>query len=147
MKKLLILLATTVLLINCDDDNSGKSIDVKEKSSTDSIEKKVDPVKENKDNLINDESKTQDNDLGKYTDEKENPETGWPEIERRGFIKSCEREAVKGGVDKYTAESYCLCMLEKMEKEFPDINKASKLTNNQLEEFTNRNKEECLEEH
>jgi hypothetical protein len=73
--------------------------------------------------------------------------SGWPQVERRAFITSCEKKAIAGGRDKYTAQSYCACMLEKMEGDYPDINDASRLTERQVEAIVNKYKDGCLEEH
>ena len=59
---------------------------------------------------------------------------GWPQSERDGFMSSCEKNAMAGGtINKELAESYCACMLKKMEILYPDIEEAAKLTNEDLE--------------
>ncbi|MCY7311395.1 MAG: hypothetical protein LH619_11505 [Chitinophagaceae bacterium] len=153
MKKLIIFLMTAGLFAACDSDSKGKDKYDRDKSSADAREK--DDYR-NSDDKANADSKkpfvNKDNsnlDSKTSTDETDNGETGtgWPQIERKGFIKSCEIEAMGAGRDKLTAQSYCQCMLEKMEARYPDIKVAAKLSMQQINEFGEKNRADCLEEH
>jgi hypothetical protein len=52
---------------------------------------------------------------------------GWPSAERNGFITECINSA-KAGMSEDSARFYCWCMQEKVEKKYPTIEEASKLT-------------------
>ena len=52
---------------------------------------------------------------------------GWPSVERYGFIRECIKEA-KAGMSEDTARFYCYCMQEKVEKKYPAIEEAAKIT-------------------
>jgi len=153
MKKLILLLATASLFTACDSDSKGKDKYDREKSSAEGREKDDYRSSDNKAN--SDNPKTSDNadnnnlDTRTGTDEPNNSGTvaGWPQIERNGFINSCEKRAIAEGSDRLTAQSYCQCMLDKMEDRYPDINVVAKLTRSELTQFTIQNKADCLEEH
>lgn len=153
MKKLVILLMTFNLFAACDSNSKGKDKYDRDKSSVDAREKDDYRNSDNKANADNSKpSVSNDNSsLGAKTinDEPDNNETmaGWPQSERRGFMKSCEREAMGTGSDRLTAQSYCQCMLDKMEALYPDIKVAAKLTREQLNQFGMKNRANCLEEH
>ena len=57
----------------------------------------------------------------------------WPSKDVKDFITSCEREAIGGGLEKAKAENYCSCMQVKMEKQYPDIKDAAKVTTEDLQ--------------
>ena len=153
MKKLIILLIIASLFTACDSDSKGKDKYDRDKSSADVREK--DDYRNSDDKTNADSKKPSVNDDNSNlssktsTDETDNNETatGWPQSERRGFIKSCEREAMEAGRDKLTAQSYCQCMLDKMEASYPDIEMAAKLTMQKVQEFSEKNRADCLEEH
>ena len=52
---------------------------------------------------------------------------GWPSVERNAFITECIKTA-KAGMSEDSAKSYCYCMLEKIEKKYPTIEEAGKIT-------------------
>jgi hypothetical protein len=52
---------------------------------------------------------------------------GWPSVERKGFITECIKSA-KVSMSEDSARSYCFCMLEKVEKKYPTIEEAAKIT-------------------
>ena len=153
MKKLIILLLTAGLFAACDSNSKGKDKYDRNKSSADAREKDDYRSSDNKANADNSKSSVNDDNsnLGSKTstDEPDNSSTpaGWPQVERRAFIKSCEREAVGAGRDRLAAQSFCQCMLDKMEARYPDIKLAAKLTRQQVEQFGEQNKAECLEVH
>lgn len=66
----------------------------------------------NDDNNVN---KEVDDDKGNYT------AASWPAYEVTAYVKACVSGAVKNGMSKYDAQSYCGCMQIKIEKRFPDI--------------------------
>jgi hypothetical protein len=69
---------------------------------------------------------------------------GWPSAERYAFINSCIEEA-KGGMSKDTARFYCYCMQERVEKKYPAIEEAAKLTEeDMLEEAFQEDILDCL---
>lgn len=57
---------------------------------------------------------------------------GWPSEERAAFISSCINNA-KASLSEDSARSYCYCMQEKIEKKYPAIAEAEKITAEDLE--------------
>ncbi len=141
------------LFAACDSDNKGKDKYDREKSSTEGREKDDYRSSDNKADADNSKPSVNDDNskLGTKTnsDEPDNSGTaaGWPQSERRGFIKSCEKEAISTGTDRLTAQSFCQCMLDKMEARYPDIKVAAKLSEEQVNQFGTQNRADCLEEH
>jgi hypothetical protein len=76
-----------------------------------------------------------------------NKKSVWPQIERDGFIKNCKKNAIEAGSSQLIAQSYCECMLDKMETLHPDIKDAGKLTVEEINEIAMKYRGECLEEH
>lgn len=70
---------------------------------------------------------------------------GWPQNEKNSFMINCEKKAMASGRSRVVAQSYCQCMMEKMESLYPDINDAGKLTPAQIERIIERYKDKCLE--
>ncbi len=52
---------------------------------------------------------------------------GWPSVERYGFIRECIKEA-KAGMSEDSARFYCYCMQEGVEKKYPTVEEAAKIT-------------------
>jgi hypothetical protein len=52
---------------------------------------------------------------------------GWPSAERYSFISECIKEA-KSGTSEDSARFYCYCMQERVERQYPDIEQAAKIT-------------------
>lgn len=52
---------------------------------------------------------------------------GWPSSERADFIRECIKTA-KVNMGEDSARSYCYCMQEKVEKKYPTIEAAGKIT-------------------
>jgi len=52
---------------------------------------------------------------------------GWPSEERAAFINSCINNA-KASLSEDSARSYCYCMQEKIEKKYPTMADAEKIT-------------------
>jgi hypothetical protein len=71
---------------------------------------------------------------------------GWPQSERDGFINSCVTNAMKKGQTRSISQSYCDCMLNKMESLYPDINDAARLSEDEVDRIIARYKDGCLEE-
>jgi hypothetical protein len=57
---------------------------------------------------------------------------GWPSVERYSFITECIKSA-KAGMNEDSAKSYCYCMLEKIEKKYPTIEEAGKITDTDMQ--------------
>lgn len=146
---------TAGMFAACDSDSKGKDKYDREKSSTEGREKDDYRSSDNKSDADN--SKPSDNTNNTSLDTEPNSAdsdsrsiataNGWPQNERRGFINSCEKKAISEGSDKLTAQSFCQCMLDKMEARYPDIKVAAKLTRAQVNQFGEQNSADCLEEH
>lgn len=76
-----------------------------------------------------------------------NAGNGWPQSERDGFISSCVTNAMKKGQSRSVSQSYCDCMLNKMEALYPNINDAALLSEAEVDRIIARYKDGCLEEH
>jgi hypothetical protein len=63
------------------------------------------------------------NSNGQQTEKKK----GWPPIERHGFITFCINEA-KLNMSEDSARFYCYCMQDKVEKKYPALAEAGKIT-------------------
>lgn len=72
--------------------------------------------------------------------------SGWPQSERDAFISSCVSNAMKKGQSRSVSQSYCDCMLNKMESLYPDINEAANLSDEEVDRIIARYKDGCLEE-
>lgn len=59
--------------------------------------------------------------------------SSWPQSERDAFKTNCEKNAIAGGSSSTVAQSYCACMLIKMENLYPNVEDAGKLTEKDLE--------------
>jgi hypothetical protein len=57
---------------------------------------------------------------------------GWPSNERYAFIIECIGTA-KAGMTEDAARFYCYCMQDKVEKKYPTIGEASKISNDDLQ--------------
>lgn len=69
---------------------------------------------------------------------------GWPSAERYGFISSCIKEA-KSGLSEDSARFYCYCMQETVEKKYPTIEEAAKITEaDMLSETWQKEIKSCL---
>jgi hypothetical protein len=147
MKKILIVLMAFSVLAACKDKKESPEKKTETKSTDDyrsGDDKTGNTGKgdaENKDNdntgLSGDDNKTKDNTSLSGT--------GWPQNEKDSFISSCVREAMKGGRSREVASSYCQCMMEKMEAQYPDINEAARLTDEEIERVMMKYRDGCLE--
>lgn len=135
MKKIMIFLLAFGLLSACKSKENSKD-DKTENISKDKIDKKTDDV---------DEDGNKKSDIESINGQDDNEKiTSWPEVERKGFVSSCVRQAVNGGMDRSKATTYCECMLEKMETKYPDIQDAAKLTENDISELMTKDAAGCL---
>jgi len=123
MKKLLILFLAFGLLTACNN-KKDKDGDKTTKDTT-----------ENKDTKV-----TTDGD--KTTDD--NTTTGWPQAKRDEFLTSCIAEAFKASENRALSETYCECMLGKIEEQYPDVTKAEALTDTEIQDFLAKYKDGCL---
>ena len=57
---------------------------------------------------------------------------GWPSVERHAFITECVATA-KVNLSEDSARFYCYCMQEKVEKKYPTIEEASKISGNDMQ--------------
>ncbi len=143
MKKFLIILLAFSLLTACKDKKEATTKKT-ESTSTDDYR--------SGDNKTGDDKKgNNDKDNGGVSDDNNKTDNdtnfsggGWPQNEKDSFISSCVREAMKGGRSREVASSYCQCMMEKMEAEYPDINKAAKRTNDEIEKVMMKYRDGCL---
>ena len=130
MKKLFILFMAFGLLTACNNKKAKEG----DKTTKDSIDKK--DTKEAKDNM-GDGDKTTD----VTTD---NTVTGWPQKDKDDFLTSCISEAVKASDNRPLSETYCECMLSKMEMKYPDVNKAATLTDDEIQQVMMEYRDGCL---
>ncbi len=83
---------------------------------------------------------------GTNTNQGNNAASNWPESEKNSFLSNCEAKAVSGGTSRAVAQSYCQCMLDKLEAVYPDMNDAAKLTEADMDRFVTRYRNGCLGE-
>ena len=57
---------------------------------------------------------------------------GWPSVERHAFITECIATA-KVNMSEDSARFYCYCMQEKVERKYPTIEEASKISGNDMQ--------------
>ncbi|MDZ4792959.1 MAG: hypothetical protein SGI83_01645 [Bacteroidota bacterium] len=155
MKKFVIILLAAGLFTACKDDKAPKEKYNRDKDDYRSSDKEGGDKEKTSTDYQQDKEKTGTQDekpdnvsTGDVTERMDNSSGGgWPQIERTAFIKSCEREAIASGTTRLVAQSYCQCMLDKMESTYPDIKVAVKLTMEQVQQFGTKHREACLEEH
>lgn len=69
---------------------------------------------------------------------------GWPSVERYGFITACVEEA-KNNMSEDSARFYCYCMQDRVEKKYPTIEEASKITEADMQsEAWQKDIKDCL---
>jgi hypothetical protein len=69
---------------------------------------------------------------------------GWPSSERYAFITSCIQEA-KANMSEDSARFYCYCMQDRVEKKYPTIEEASKITEADMQSAAwQKDIKECL---
>lgn len=54
--------------------------------------------------------------------------SGWTAEQKDAYMGACTGGLKDSGWEEAKAKSYCSCMMEKSEKKYPDVNDASKLT-------------------
>lgn len=72
--------------------------------------------------------------------------SNWPQSEKDDFITSCVRSAMAKGKSRAVSQSYCDCMLNRIESLYPDYNDAARLTENDVNRIIAKYKDGCLEE-
>ncbi len=65
--------------------------------------------------------------IGKTLAQETVEKKGWPPVERYAFLRECIKEA-KSGMSEDSARFYCYCMQERIEKKYPAIEEAAKIT-------------------
>lgn len=142
MKKALILFMTIGLFFAaCKNDKNGKDKYSRDKDDYRKSETDTKDADKEKSTTDNNDAKTSTEEQPDYS-----VSGGWPQNERDAFITSCEREAVAAGQNKLVAQSYCECMLNKMENNYPDIKLAAKLSMEEIQQFGMKHRKKCLEE-
>ena len=151
MRRLFLLLLTAMILnVSCDNLTKSKSDDTEESDSKAKKKKKkaadededVAADDENTDDrnaddeeTSNDDSRSRNND-----DEEESDGGGWSRAEQKQFMESCVENT---GFSQSKAESYCDCMLNKLQRKYP---KAASMENvSGLEEKIKAMAPGCLE--
>ncbi|MCX6316166.1 MAG: hypothetical protein NTW29_02670 [Bacteroidetes bacterium] len=84
--------------------------------------------------------------LGGNSGEVSNTGSNWPQSEKDGFISSCVGSAMKKGKSRAVSQSYCDCMLNRIESLYPDYKQASNLTDAEVDRIIEKYKDGCLEE-
>jgi len=123
MKKLLILFLAFGLFTACNNNKTKAD--------------KTDNGKTEKENTDNKDAKTTDN---KESDNKETTTSGWSQAERDAFIGTCVDKFNESIGDRPLAESYCECMLGKLEVKFPSATEAGSLGEAEMTEMA----KQCL---
>lgn len=59
---------------------------------------------------------------------------GWGEKEKGEFMRECEK-AAKANLGEAKAKTYCSCMMEKIQKEFPNAADVEKLKSEQIDKW------------
>lgn len=72
--------------------------------------------------------------------------SNWPQSEKDDFISSCVRSAMAKGKSRAVSQSYCDCMLNRIENLYPDYNDAARLTEADVNRIITKYKDGCLEE-
>lgn len=128
MKKLLILFLAVGLLAACNN-KKGKVGDKTDKDTT-TVTK---DGKDDKDGKEPEGDKTGDMTV-----------TGWPQAKKDEFLTSCITEAFKASENRALSETYCECMLGKLEAKYPDYKTVEALTEPEVQDFLTQYKDGCL---
>jgi len=148
MKKFIVLLLSVGFLVACKNDKNTKNDLNRSKDdylSSDKSKKNDDKEKNTSDYSEDDKTNTGDDNKSVVKDNFE--AEGWPQVERDSFISSCVKNAMKQGRSRAVSESYCDCMLNKMESLYPNINDAGRLTEKELDMVIGKYRDKCLEEY
>lgn len=128
-----------------DSDNETSA---KKKKALEDDEATDDPSKKKKATLNNEEEtpvvkRTSGNDENDNDNtDKKNADygEGWSKVNREGFMTVCVSKAKDGMGSESKAENYCACMLDKIQKIYPNANDAGKLT----DERTTKLAQDCI---
>jgi len=136
MRKLALYLFAAFLLTSCDNlKTKGKSAEDDTEEST-SKKKKKKVIDEDEESADEEETTTKkkkltDDEEDEVTDNSREDESdysskknakysdGWSKAEKNVFMSNCSGEAAKS-MGESRAESYCPCMMGKLEKRYPD---------------------------
>ncbi len=146
MKKLLIILLAFGFLLSCKSKENSEDNKTENRAKDDSKDKKDFDTKQ-KGNLNAtdlDEDGNSKADVESITGQDDSEDFGWPQSERDAFVTSCVREATKAGRTRSVSQRYCDCMLGKIEGLYPDIKVAAKLTNQDVNDLTDKFAKGCL---
>lgn len=133
MRKILLYALAAFVLTSCSDLNKKKSKGGDETEETSTIKK---PLK--------DDEPEEDTKTGDRTDSVEKRKTasyaaGWAPSEKDTFMSTCVSQA-KSGMGEVGAKNYCSCMLDKIEKLYPNAADAGKLDQAKMTDLA----KECL---
>lgn len=132
MQKLIMLLMVASLFTACNDGI------LKKKDTTDLKDTRKDKDRDrdrDKDRDYTDQDNT-DRDRDDRMKEDERNSEGWSRQDRNDFINSCVTTSVqRGTMTEDAAEDYCSCMLDKIEREYPDVKKAERLLTSESSEM------------
>jgi hypothetical protein len=138
-----------ILNVSCDNLTKSKSEDTEESDSKSKKKKKKAADEEDEDVAADDDNTSDRNNDDKYTDDRnsDDEETvtddesesrsrnnddedsgsgSWTSAEQREFMESCVE---KTGFTKSKAESYCDCMLNKLQRKYPKTSSMEKVSN------------------
>jgi hypothetical protein len=125
MKKLFFLILSLGILGSCNNKKAAdKTDDVK---TTDTVKKE--PVDEKVENKEAPPTETV---------------TGWPEKDKNDFLNSCIESSLPNTNDRTVSQTYCSCMLDKLQQEYPDIERVKTLTDDDINTVLEKYKDGCL---
>jgi hydroxymethylpyrimidine/phosphomethylpyrimidine kinase len=142
MKKVFLYILAAFMFSSCDNlkkksstDNDNEASAKKKKALEDdeatddaSKKKKATPNNEEETPLVKRNSNSDENSNDNTDKEKADYSEGWSKANREGFMTVCVSKAKDGMGSESKAENYCACMLDKIQKIYPNANDAGKLT-------------------
>ena len=144
MRKLAIYFLAAFILTSCDNlksksktetDDTEETTTKKKKALKDDEESSSDddytPVKKKK--SVDDEEVTTDD---RSTDDETSSDEsgGWTSVEKKEFMSNCVGTAEKN-VGYERAKDYCSCMMDKIEKRYPNSSDVNKMTETQRDKW------------
>jgi len=136
MKKLMLPILALALLFSCKpkDSSSDKKDDDDKKER---VEKKSADYRDLDEEVTDEDNDVEDNDV----EEMSSGTSGkWGSAEEDSFMKSCV-DGAKNSMGASKAESYCSCVLEKIEVKYPSAIDALKMDVNDMMEMA----KDCVE--
>ena len=134
MRQLFIFLLACSLFTACNNDKGparDRSNNSRDRDDYRSDDKKNSSDYSDDDRKSNNDRENTSND--DRTDDRNTSSSGWSSTERSQFVNSCVSSAVSGGMEQSVADHYCNCMLDKLEKIYPNANDAGGLDVNSSE--------------